>query len=120
MLISLVAVDGEHLLLHSVAICMERAVDLHHESPPCVNQVAKPCSLFVIEFVFMQGRDTLKKDFDLDLCVEIQPLLTRVKEKKLTEESRWAAEIQSPEAGQVIPPGEDLDTPFPFHPQQGG
>ena len=68
----------------------------------------------------MQGRDTLKKDFDLDLCVEIQPLLTRVKEKKLTEESRWAAEIQSPEAGQVIPPGEDVDNPFPFHPQQGG
>ena len=34
MLISLVTVDVEHLLLHSVAICMERAVDLHHESPP--------------------------------------------------------------------------------------
>lgn len=66
------------------------------------------------------GKGHRKKEFDLDLRVEKQPLLPRGKEKKFTEESRGAAEIQSSEAGQVIPPGEDMDTPFPFHPQQGG
>ena len=66
------------------------------------------------------GKGHRKQEFDLDLHVEKQPLLPRVKEKKLTEESRGAAEIQSSEAGQVIPPGEDVDTSFPFHPQQGG
>ena len=129
MLISPMIIDVEHLLC-SVAICMERAVDLHHESPhpPCVNQVAKPRSLFGPQFpgtvssyliCVHVGKGHRKKEFDLDLRVEKQPLLPRVKEKKLMEESRGAAKIQSPEAGQVIPPGEDVDTPFPFYPQQG-
>ena len=126
MLISPMIIHVEHLLLHSVAICMERAVDLHHESPLCVNQVEKPCSLFGPRFpgtvsryliCVHAGKGHIKREFDLDLHVEKQPLLPRVKEKKLMEKYRGAAEIQSPEAGQVIPPGEDVDTPFP---QQGG
>lgn len=52
--------------------------------------------------------------------MEKQPLLPRVKEKKLTEESRGPAEIQSPGTGQVIPRREEVEALFSFYPQEGG